>query len=137
MSGEAGNGTDEAVGILAHMLQVRRYKVANFQILPDAHGIPSINISGVVVHEQKKVNMLHHLAVREPDFGQSGELVTQFVHILLGQKQGVVSLVQLDRHFTHMDGRPHTLGRAQSNVQGILETNDMLYEHEQSILGNA
>ena len=102
------------------MAEIRRIEIPELQVLADTGDILPMDIGGLFVHGQQKINIFHDLAVGELDFGEAGELRTQPAHILFSQKQGIMSLFHLRRQIAHMDGGPHAPGRGQGNVKRVL-----------------
>lgn len=120
MSSKVRHGIDEAVGVLADVLQIGGIEIPGFHILPDAGDILAVNVGGLLVHRQKQVNVLQDLLIGQLDLGQAGELHPQPPHILLSQEQGVVGLVHFRRQIADVDRGPGTFCCGHSEVQSVL-----------------
>lgn len=77
----------------------------------------------IVDGQRKQAIKVFYRFIGQPDPGQGINATAQLTHVLLGQSQGFLGLVDMEHDIFSVLGCPDALGTVQSQVEGVLADN--------------
>lgn len=77
----------------------------------------------IVDGQRKQAIKVFYRFIGQPDPGQGINATAQLTHVLLGQSQGFLGLVDMEHDILSVLGCPDALGTVQSQVEGVLADN--------------
>ena len=120
MGGKVADGIDETVAILPHMGEIGSIPVPGLHVLQQTQIVLPLHIGHISVNRKELLHELCDLLIGQLDPGQGINATAQLTHVLFGQSQRLLSLVNPAHDVLGVFGGPDTLGAVEGQIQSVL-----------------